>query len=127
MIIKGKEYKFLYTVRASLDIAKNLDGHQITAIPKIFQMQDQLKSMDLIINLAIAMNTAYLKAKAFDDGSEFDESEVITRNLIESLTFAEESALETEIFEAMSSGNKTEVETTPIKAQKGSKKNHAAK
>lgn len=122
MIIRGKEYKFLYTVRASLDIAKNLEGHQIAAISKVFQTQDQIKSMELIKNMAIAMNKAYLMAKAYDDGKEYDESELITAQIIENLTMVEESELEKEVLEAMTSGNKTEVETTPEKT-KGSKKN----
>lgn len=124
MIIRGKEYKFLYTVRASIDIAKNLDGHNINAIGKIFQAGDQVKSMDLIISMAIACNKAYLKAESFENGTEFDEKQVITRDLIEDLTMIEENELENEIIAAITAGTKTEVETAPTK---GSKKNHAAK
>lgn len=120
MIIRGKEYNFLYTVRASLEIAKNLDGHQMASIGKVFQTGDQIKSMDLIITMAVAMNRAYLKAKAFDDGTEFDESQVITRDIIENLTMQQESELEDAVIKAMTAGNKTEVETHP---EKKSKKN----
>ena len=120
MIIRGKEYNFLYTVRASLEIAKNLDGHQMASIGKVFQTGDQIKSMDLIITMAVAMNRAYLKAKAFDDGTEFDESQVITRDIIENLTMQQESELEDAVIKAMAAGNKTEVETQP---EKKSKKN----
>ena len=48
MIIHGKEYKFLYTVRASIEIAQNLDGHSMTSISKVFQTGDQIKSMEQI-------------------------------------------------------------------------------
>lgn len=120
MIIRGKEYNFLYTIRASLEIAKNLDGHQMASIGKVFQTGDQIKSMDLIITMAVAMNRAYLKAKAFDDGTEFDESQVITRDIIENLTMQQESELEDAVIKAMTAGNKTEVETQP---EKKSKKN----
>lgn len=118
MIIRGKEYNFLYTVRASLEIAKNLDGHQMASIGKVFQTGDQIKSMDLIITMAVAMNRAYLKAKAFDDGKEYDESQVITRDIIENLTMQQESELEDAVIKAMTAGNKTEVETTPEKKLK---------
>lgn len=127
MIIRGKEYKFLYTVRASIDIAKNLDGHNIQSIVKVFNLQDQVKSMDLIIDMAIACNKAYLKAEAFENGTKFEENQVITRDLIESLTMIEESELENELFSAISAGTKTEVETTPAKAPKGTKKKQGAK
>lgn len=123
MIFYGKEYNFLYTVRASIEIAQNLDGHSISAIGKVFQTGDQIKSMELIIRMAIAMNRAYLKAKAFEDGTKFDESDVITKEIIENMPFDVEQQLENELMMAMSSGNKTEIETAPEKAVKGSKKN----
>ena len=123
MIIHGKEYKFLYTVRASIEIAQNLDGHSMSSISKVFNTGDQIKSMDLISRMAVAMNRAYLKAKAFEDGTKFDEADVLTREIIDNLTFDLEQELENELMLAMSSGNKTEIETTPEKGSKGSKKN----
>lgn len=127
MEIRGKEYKFLYTVRASLEISKNLEGHQMSSIMKVFQTKDQIKCMDLIIDMAIAMNRAYLLAEAYDNGTEYDESDLITAEIIETLTMVEENQLETEVMEAMTSGNKNEIETNPVKPAKGSKKNPVKK
>ena len=123
MIIYGKEYKFLYTVRASIEIAHNLDGHSMSSISKVFQTGDQIKSMELISRMAVAMNRAYLKNKAFEDGTKFEEADVLTRDIIDNLTFDLEQELENELMLAMSSGNKTQIETTPEKGSKGSKKN----
>ena len=79
--------------------------------------------MDLISRMAVAMNRAYLKAKAFEDGTKFEEEDVLTREIIDNLTFDLEQELENELMLAMSSGNKTQIETTPEKGSKGSKKN----
>jgi hypothetical protein len=79
--------------------------------------------MELISRMAVAMNRAYLKAKAFEDGTKFEEADVLTRDIIDNLTFDLEQELENELMLAMSSGNKTEIETTPEKGAKGSKKN----
>ena len=88
---------------------------------------DQVKIMDLIVDMAIACHKAAVKAEAFENGTEFDESKVITRDLIEDLTVIEENQLEDEVFKAITEGNKTEIETTPAKVPKGSKKNQGAK
>jgi hypothetical protein len=127
MIIHGKEFKFLYTVRASIEISKNLDGHQISSISKIFQRGDQIKNMELIATMAIACNRAYVKAEAFENGTEFNEADVITKELIEDLTMQEEAKLEDEILKCLTGDSKTEIETSPAKAPKGSKKNQSAK
>lgn len=121
MIIKGKEYKFIYTVGASIEIAKELPGHKINAIVDVLNKGDQIENMRLISHMAKCMNEAYLKKEALDNGTEFNPDDVIKRELIDCLTMAEENQLENEIVAAYKGDNKTEIETEPVKKGKGKK------
>lgn len=122
MIINGKEYKFLYTVGASIKIAEHLPGHKINAIAEVFQKGDQIESMKLIAHMAMCMNEAYLRKKALENETKFNPEDVIKKETIDGLTMFEENELENEIVEAYTGGNKTTIETEPIKGKNKGKK-----
>ncbi len=117
MKIKNKDYKFLYTVKASIEIAKKLPGHSISQISEVFKKGDQIESMELISHMAVCMNEAYLRYEAYSNGTEFNPDDVLKKEDIEFLTMAEEQALENEIVQAYTNGNKTEIETEEVKTK----------
>ena len=110
MIIGNKEYRFLYSVRASLTISKMLPGNNLGKIADVLNAGDQVKNIDLILGMAIAMNEAYLRRKAYENGTEFDPNEVLKRSALEEMTMEELLALEDEVVSAYSVGNKTSVD-----------------
>jgi len=110
MIIGNKEYRFLYSVRASLTISKMLPGNNLGKIADVLNAGDQVKNIDLILGMAIAMNEAYLRRQAYENGTEFDPNEVLKRSALEEMTMEELLALEDEVVSAYSVGNKTSVD-----------------
>ena len=110
MIIGNKEYRFLYSVRASLTISKMLPGNNLGRIADVLNAGDQVKNIDLILGMAIAMNEAYLRRQAYENGTEFDPNEVLKRSALEEMTMEELLALEDEVVSAYSVGNKTSVD-----------------
>lgn len=110
MIIGNKEYRFLYSVRASLTISKMLPGNNLGKIADVLHAGDQVKNIDLILGMAIAMNEAYLRRQAYENGTEFDPNEVLKRSALEEMTMEELLALEDEVVSAYSVGNKTSVD-----------------
>lgn len=110
MIIGNKEYRFLYSVRASLTISKMLPGNNLGKIADVLHAGDQVKNIDLILGMAIAMNEAYLRRQAYENGTEFDPNEVLKRSALEEMTMEELFALEDEVVSAYSVGNKTSVD-----------------
>lgn len=110
MIIGNKEYRFLYSVRASLTISKMLPGNNLGKIADVLNAGDQVKNIDLILGMAIAMNEAYLRRQAYENGTEFDPNEVLKRSALEEMTMEELFALEDEVVSAYSVGNKTSVD-----------------
>lgn len=110
MIIGNKEYRFLYSVRASLTISKMLPGNNLGKIADVLNAGDQVKNIDLILGMAIAMNEAYLRRQAYENGAEFDPNEVLKRSALEEMTMEELLALEDEVVSAYSVGNKTSVD-----------------
>ena len=110
MIIGNKEYRFLYSVRASLTISKMLPGNNLGKIADVLNAGDQVKNIDLILGMAIAMNEAYLRRQAYENGTEFDPNEVLKRSALEEMTMEELLVLEDEVVSAYSVGNKTSVD-----------------
>ena len=110
MIIGNKEYRFLYSVRASLTISKMLPGNNLGKIADVLNAGDQVKNIDLILGMAIAMNEAYLRRQAYENGTEFDPNEVLKRSALEEMTMEELLALEDEVVIAYSVGNETSVD-----------------
>lgn len=111
MIINGKEYKFFYSVRARLAIAKTLPGHNMAELGKIFEKGDQVESLALIQTMAVEMNRAYLLREAQENGTTFIPEEVFDKNLILEMSSEEEERLEDELLAAFTGGNKTEIQT----------------
>ena len=111
MIINGKEYKFFYSVRARLAIAKTLPGHNMAELGKIFEKGDQVESLALIQTMAVEMNRAYLLREAQENGTTFIPEEVLDKNLIFEMSSEEEERLEDELLAAFKGGNKTEIQT----------------
>ena len=94
MIINGKEYKFFYSVRARLAIAKTLPGHNMAELGKIFEKGDQVESLALIQTMAVEMNRAYLLREAQENGTTFIPEEVLDKNLIFEMSSEEEERLQ---------------------------------
>ena len=111
MIINGKEYKFFYSVRARLAIAKTLPGHNMAELGNIFKKGDQVESLALIQTMAVEMNRAYLLREAQENGTTFIPEEVLDKNLIFEMSSEEEERLEDELVAAFAGGNKTEIQT----------------
>lgn len=111
MIINGKEYKFFYSVRARLAIAKTLPGHNMAELGKIFEKGDQVESLALIQTMAVEMNRAYLLREAQENGTTFIPEEVLDKNLIFEMSSEEEERLEDELLTAFKGDNKTEIQT----------------
>lgn len=111
MIINGKEYKFFYSVRARLAIAKTLPGHNMAELGNIFKKGDQVESLALVQTMAVEMNRAYLLREAQENGTTFNPDEVLDKNLILDMSSEEEERLEDELVAAFAGGNKTEIQT----------------
>lgn len=111
MIINGKEYKFFYSVRARLAIARTLPGHNMAELGKIFEKGDQVESLVLVQTMAVEMNRAYLLREAQENGTTFNPDEVLNKDLILDMSSEEEECLEEELIEAFKGGNKTEIQT----------------
>ena len=87
-----------------------LPGNNLGKIADVLNAGDQVKNIDLILGMAIAMNEAYLRRQAYENGTEFDPNEVLKRSALEEMTMEELLALEDEVVSAYSVGNKTSVD-----------------
>lgn len=122
MQIEGKEYNFTYTVRASLAIARDLPGHNLSNIVEVLQKGDQVKTVDLISLMAVEMNKAYLMKQAYEINEKFNPDDVLKKDSILSLDYDGFSQLQNELLDAMIGDSKTELDTEIAKKKEENEK-----
>lgn len=122
MKICDKEYHFQMTVRARLEIAKTLPGHDMNEIPKTFRGSDDVKSLELLGVMAEAMSRGYAMRQAQETGAKYDPEQVLKADLVLDLLPDELEQLNEEIVSAYLAGTKTEIETEPVDKKKSQKK-----
>lgn len=111
MKIKGKERLFEFNVQSHEEVSKMCRDNDIANLSEI--MGGTLASADVIINIAIALNKGYEDHRAYE--SPAYHADYLEKEDFRFLTMAELKILESEVLNAMTFGNKTEIEAEESK------------
>lgn len=114
MVINGIERGMLYTVGASLMIAKLLPGNSFARITEI--SEDEVKMDNFIIETAIILNLNYERRKALDN--EDYEISVLTREDFLWLSMSEFKEISAEVFKVLNDDAEPTIETKETKSKK---------
>lgn len=110
--IGNKTYGLLFTVRARIEISK-LAGH---SMQEFFDAlgKDEEQSVNLLIDAVEILHNAYLRAKALDEGKEYEAVELNREEFLD-LTPKAWSDVESAIIAAIKGDSETTVNTTAKK------------
>lgn len=107
MIIRGKERKFLYTIKASEEIGSFCGGN-IAKLAELLDSDDTAKRLNAIVNVIQILNKGYEEARAFEEPGYVPD--VVTVEELKFLPVKTVKELELEAFAAISGGTETTVE-----------------
>lgn len=117
MQIRGEEYGVLFTIGASIQIAKLCPGKDIKRLGEALKNDDYEKTIDNVCEVIIALNGGFVASEALMGR----KAKRITKEILLSLPTAEFNRIQSIVTETMASGSKGEIKAKPTSKAKKSK------